>query len=86
MGLAPWGNKATAQEGITNIEELKLEDLLVITATLHEQSVLDAPAAVRAEVDPWGTEDGGAVQLMRRVKQRFDPAGACNAGIFVGGI
>ena len=47
---------------------------------------LDAPAAVRAEVDPWGTEDGGAVQLMRRVKQRFDPAGACNAGIFVGGI
>src|SRR4051794_11522476 len=46
IGLGPLGSKARAQEGITNIEELKLEDLLVITATLHEQSVLDAPAAI----------------------------------------
>src|SRR4051794_40850423 len=46
MGLAPIANRASAQEGFTNIEELKLEDLLVITATLHEQSVLDAPAAI----------------------------------------
>ena len=36
--------------------------------------------------DPWGVADGPAVDLMRRVKQRFDPAGACNPGVFVGGI
>jgi glycolate oxidase FAD binding subunit len=49
--------------------------------------VLDAPDAVRAAVDPWGVaSDSGAVDLMRRVKQRFDPAGACNRNAFVGGI
>ncbi|MDQ3934044.1 MAG: FAD-binding protein [Actinomycetota bacterium] len=36
--------------------------------------------------DPWGVVDPGAVGLMRRVKERFDPAGACNPGVFVGGI
>jgi FAD/FMN-containing dehydrogenase len=30
---------------------------------------------VRAEVDPWGIEDGPELELMRRVKGRFDPAG-----------
>jgi glycolate oxidase FAD binding subunit len=47
--------------------------------------VLDAPADVRKRVDVWGAE-GAAVDLMRRVKERFDPAGACNPGMFVGGI
>ena len=46
--------------------------------------VLDAPDAVRGKVDVWGED--GAVELMRRVKARFDPAGVCNPGIFVGGI
>ena len=44
--------------------------------------VLDGPAGI----DRWGTQEGPAVELMRRVKQRFDPAGSCNPGVFVGGI
>jgi glycolate oxidase FAD binding subunit len=48
--------------------------------------VLDAPAQTRTELDPWGTPDGAALDLMRRIKARFDPAGACNPGLFVGGI
>jgi FAD/FMN-containing dehydrogenase len=48
--------------------------------------VLDAPDAVRAGLDPWGEVGAGELELMRRVKARFDPAGACNPGIFVGGI
>jgi glycolate oxidase FAD binding subunit len=48
--------------------------------------VLDAPDEVRAKVDVWGVTDGQEVQLMRRLKQRFDPANVCNTGIFVGGI
>jgi glycolate oxidase FAD binding subunit len=47
--------------------------------------VLDAPEAVRAAVDPWGPRTG-PVSLMRRVKERFDPAGVCRPGVFVDGI
>jgi glycolate oxidase FAD binding subunit len=52
--------------------------------------VLDAPAELRAEVDPWGVDDSGggaaALELMRRAKARFDPHGVCSPGVFVGGI
>jgi glycolate oxidase FAD binding subunit len=48
--------------------------------------LLDAPPELRAELDPWGVEAGPALELMRRVKRRFDPAGSCNPGVFVGGI
>jgi glycolate oxidase FAD binding subunit len=49
--------------------------------------VLDAPHAVRDGLDVWGVgPDAGAVELMRRVKERFDPGGTCNQHRFVGGI
>jgi glycolate oxidase FAD binding subunit len=38
------------------------------------------------ELDRWGVSEGPTLELMRRVKERFDPAGACNPGVFVGGI
>jgi hypothetical protein len=47
--------------------------------------VLDAPMEVRAALDPWGGEIG-PVDLMGKVKARFDPAGICAPGLFVGGI
>ena len=47
--------------------------------------VLDAPIEVRGALDPWGGETG-PVELMRKVKERFDPAGVCAPGLFVGGI
>jgi glycolate oxidase FAD binding subunit len=48
--------------------------------------VLDAPVHTRAAIDPWGTNEGPALALMRRIKERFDPAHACNPGLFVGSI
>jgi glycolate oxidase FAD binding subunit len=48
--------------------------------------VLDAPAELRAELDPWGVQAGPALELMRRTKARFDPNGVCSPGVFVGGI
>ena len=48
--------------------------------------VLDAPPEVRAALDPWGQVDAAAAELMRRVKARFDPAGALSPGTFVGGL
>jgi glycolate oxidase FAD binding subunit len=42
--------------------------------------VLDAPPSLRGKIDSWGPRDPGTVELMRRVKERFDPAGVCNPG------
>ena len=49
-------------------------------------TLLDAPAWLRMQLDPWGSVDGSALELMRSVKARFDPSRACNPGVFVGGI
>jgi glycolate oxidase FAD binding subunit len=48
--------------------------------------ILDAPADVRSKVDPWDIDDGPELRLMRRLKERFDPAQILNPGLFVGGI
>ena len=46
--------------------------------------VLESPAGVQAEVDTWGPVP--AIDLMRRVKQQFDPERRLAPGRFVGGI
>ncbi|MGZ4173945.1 MAG: FAD-binding oxidoreductase [Solirubrobacteraceae bacterium] len=69
--------------------ELDPEGVERLRRGLPEQAtavVLDAPGEARPGLDPWGPTDPGAVELMRRVKERFDPAGVCNPGVFVGGI
>jgi glycolate oxidase FAD binding subunit len=48
--------------------------------------VLDLPQSARGAVDSWGTPEGPELQLMRQIKQSFDPAGVCNPGVFVGSI
>ena len=50
-------------------------------------TVLDAPTGTLPEIQPGGPDPpDAALALMRRVKARFDPAGVCNPGAFVGGI
>jgi glycolate oxidase FAD binding subunit len=61
------------------VEELR-RDLAPFACT-----VLDAPDEVRNKVDVWGP-DPSALAVMRRLKGRFDPAGVCSPGLFVGGI
>jgi glycolate oxidase FAD binding subunit len=46
-------------------------------------AVLDAPAEVLALADPW--PESSAPDLMRRIKDRFDPRGTCNPGLGPGG-
>lgn len=55
---------------------------------LHPLPVVlqEGPRELRAAVDGWGVPDGPALDLMRRVKARFDPAGTCSPGVFAGGI
>jgi glycolate oxidase FAD binding subunit len=47
-------------------------------------TLLDAPAELRAAA--WAMPDAGALALMARVKERFDPARIFRPGTFVGGI
>ena len=47
--------------------------------------VLSAPSAIHAGLDHWGP-GGDALELMRRVKDRFDPERRLAPGRFVGGI
>jgi len=70
---------AGAEDLAGRIEEVR-RDLAPFACT-----VLDAPDEVRDRVDVWGP-DPQAVALMRRLKERFDPAGVCNPGRFVGGV
>ncbi len=66
-------------EAVTRLRELLPDDIRLI--------LLDAPEALRHSLDPWGALPAdSSLELMRRVKARFDPAGACNPGIFVAGI
>ncbi len=44
-----------------------------------------APAALRAQIDPWGPPPA-AFAIMQRLKQRFDPDRRMNPGRFVGGL
>ena len=48
--------------------------------------LLEAPASMRRAVDPWGVGAGSELALLRRVKERFDSAGVCNPGRYVGGL
>jgi glycolate oxidase FAD binding subunit len=69
--------------------ELDLDAVARLRPALPPKAVsilLDAPAVLRQSLDPWGAQEGPALELMRRIKARFDPARACNPGVFVGGI
>jgi glycolate oxidase FAD binding subunit len=47
--------------------------------------VEEAPAELRARIDPWGPPPPGFA-IMQRLKQRFDPEARLNPGRFVGGL
>jgi glycolate oxidase FAD binding subunit len=62
-----------------------LDDLRAATAAASGHAVvLTAPAPVRDRVDLWGPI--GGLDLMRRVKEQFDPGARFAPGRFVGGI
>jgi FAD/FMN-containing dehydrogenase len=68
------------QDLVGRIEELR-HDLDPLPCV-----VLDARNGVREKIDVWGGNQDSSVELMRRIKARFDPQGLCNPGVFVAGI
>jgi glycolate oxidase FAD binding subunit len=57
-----------------------------VRAALAPRSCSIVDGAGPDGVDPWPHPDPGALEVMRRVKARFDPAGIFRPGTFVGGI
>lgn len=69
------------------VEPDALERLIQALPRPSTWTLLDAPDPVRGRVDPWGEGLAAtSLELMRRIKLRFDPTGTCNPGVFVGGI
>jgi glycolate oxidase FAD binding subunit len=60
-------------------------DVAPLRAAMAPRACTVLDGAERVD-DPWPTVDPGALAVMRRVKQRFDPAGAFRPGTFVGGL
>lgn len=84
--------RASAGAGVVHAalpEGADLPDFLARARVLATRAggsatLLRAPAALKAGVDVWGPVP--AIDLMRRVKQVFDPAGRMAPGRFVGGL
>jgi glycolate oxidase FAD binding subunit len=49
-------------------------------------TVLEAPVAVKQQVDVWGMTESNTLAAMRQLKKHFDPQHLLNPGRFVGGI
>ncbi len=70
----------TTEDARTALDGLRA----ICTAHGGSAVVVDAPAAVKAGLDVWGPVP--ALDLMRRVKDQFDPDHRLAPGRFVGGI
>ena len=73
-------------EGLSDADAAKAAAELRARLQPRACVVLDAPEAVRRELDVWDESDPGRLALARRLKERFDPTSTLNPGIFVGGI
>ncbi len=49
-------------------------------------AVQQCPPAVKRNIDVWGEDDPPGIEIMRRMKQQYDPNGIMNPGRFVGRI
>jgi glycolate oxidase FAD binding subunit len=74
---------ARAAHGLAwlRLESADAELVTKLRARLGTCVLLDAPAELRAAVDPWGPLS--AEPLMRRVKARFDPYDTLNPGLLL---
>ncbi|WP_394835666.1 FAD-binding oxidoreductase [Pendulispora rubella] len=62
------------------------EALVSVSGAAGSLVVEEAPADVRAGIDPWGPAAAGSLAVMGELKQRFDPERRLNPGRFIGGL
>jgi glycolate oxidase FAD binding subunit len=64
-----------------------VERLREFVADVQGSVVVQAgPPALRTKIDPWGPVPSAAFDLMRALKDEFDPTRVLNPGRFVGGL
>ncbi|WP_088892853.1 FAD-binding oxidoreductase [Leptolyngbya ohadii] len=75
--------------GVVRSDSLSSGDVLKLRSICEAQggflSVQAAPLSIKQAIDVWGSS-GPSLDLMRRVKQQFDPQSLLSPGRFVGGI
>ncbi len=77
--------------GLGNLkwESVNLDNLLKLRNWCHNKggflSILDAPPEVKQQLEVWGY-NGNALNLMRRIKQQFDPQHLLSSHRFIGEI
>lgn len=77
--------------GILRLDEevATAEIILKMRSLCQSQSgyltILEAPAALKQQIDVWGYT-GNALDLMRKIKNQFDPGNILSPNRFVGGI
>jgi glycolate oxidase FAD binding subunit len=87
-GASAVGRAAVGTSWLTLPAGAGAAEIRALRSTLAPRpcTILDAPEALRAAVDPWPEIEPGLLALSRRLKERFDPGDTCNPRIFVGGL
>lgn len=96
---AAGGNPAVAGSAVAGVlrvgvQGIDAQELIKLVEGLREALgaggggvVLErAPRAARVAVDPWGAIERDQLELMRQLKDAFDPGRILNPGRFVGGL
>ncbi len=74
--------------GESSIDELEAQvtEIRGVAAEMNGHCVVEAcPRELKERIDVWGL-DGTQLELMKRIKEQFDPNGTLNPGRFVKGI
>jgi glycolate oxidase FAD binding subunit len=87
-GCAPLGLlRVAVRQGEPALLAKAIERLRAFVAADDGSVVVErGAAALRSSVDPWGPAPPPALELMRALKQQFDPRRTLNPGRFAGGI
>ncbi|WP_421654720.1 FAD-binding oxidoreductase [Leptothermofonsia sp. ETS-13] len=87
-----WYGQIHAASGLGRLvfpDSVSLESLLKLRSRLQTRcgflSILQAPVSLKQQIDVWGYS-GNALDLMRKLKQQFDPNYRLSPHRFVGGI
>ncbi|HEX9821221.1 MAG TPA: FAD-binding oxidoreductase [Methylomirabilota bacterium] len=87
-GCAPFGLlRVAVRQGEPALLAKAIERLRAFVGADDGSVVVErGTAALRSSVDPWGPVPPPALELMRALKQEFDPRRTLNPGRFAGGI